>query len=241
MESPIRIAKQVLLGTMLGDGNIEPNGKKARFRCGHSVWQFEYLIHKLRILYPLVGAYELRCRIGRSWSNNPFFGIRTLSSKYLRHIYNDMYKEKRKIVRINVLRRLTPIGLATWYMDDGCLGTYKNNVNSVGLCTHGFGREGSQLVCDYFKEKYDITFYVTKGGGVKTTDGSRANAIKFIDIIYEHVPECMKYKVDPLFFRKTRRPDIQDGDVLRTLQECKELIRNASAFQDVEEKLTSWK
>jgi len=51
----------------------------------------------------------------------------------------------------------------------------------------------------------------------------------------------MKYKVDPLFSRKTRRPDIKDGDVLRTLQECKELIRNTSAFQDVEEKLKSWK
>lgn len=239
--APIRVAKQALLGTVLGDSTLGDRNHKARFRCGHSIWQFEYLIHKMKLLYPLVGTYELRIRIGRSWSTNPFFGVRTLSSKYLHHIYNDCYSDGKKVVRLNVLRRLTPISLAFWYCDDGCLGTYKNQVNSVGLCTHGFGREQSQLICNYFKEKYGITFYVTKGGGIKTTDGSRANALKFIEIIKDHVPQSMQYKIDPSLSRKTRRPEIQDDDVLRTLQECKELIRNVSAFQVAKEKLAAWK
>lgn len=240
--SPIRIAKQVLLGTALGDSSLgKVSDVKARYRCGHSVWQFEYLMHKLQLLYPLVGTYELRVRIGRSYSQNPFFGVRTKSSKYLKHIYDDCYISGEKGIRVNVLRRLTPIGIAFWYMDDGCLGTWKNTISSVGISTHGFGRDSSQIICDYFKEKYCIDFYVTKGGGIKTTNGSRANAIKFIDIVRDHIPQCMDYKINPASFRKTRRPEIQDGDVLRTLQKCKELFRNEYAFHDAKEKLASWK
>ena len=240
--SPQRIAKQILLGTTLGDGNISPNGvKKARLRLGHGICQLDYLLWKIKMLKPLVGSFSLGERKSQSWSKYTVFGSQTLTSRYLWHIYNDFYFERngkiKKEIHSNVLNRLTPLSIAVWYMDDGCLGIYKTRGSNAGklvpwgahLATHSFTYQEQELICEYFKRKWDIGFHILKQGDGYFIVSDHKDTRKFLNLVEPHVIERMRYKVDTSY-QRTKHPDIVDDDVLRTLWEHRDLIRNVQAL-----------
>jgi hypothetical protein len=231
-ESPIRLAKQVLLGTVFGDGSLDwvKTTTKARLHLAHSDMQFEYLLWKMSMLQPLVGSFTVHRRYGGSYSKTSTFFVRTLSSEYLKYIYDDFYftrNEKTcKEVHQNVLNRLTPLSIAVWYMD-GCLVKAKNKTEpwSVRLCTQGFLYTEQELIVDYFMRKWDIQFHILKDENQQFfLDSGKESCLKFLKLVQPHVYETMKYKID-IFTQKTKHP-VSDGDVLRALQECKELVRN---------------
>ena len=104
---------QVLLGGLMGDGALSPtrSGHGARFRFGHGVAQTEYADWKA----------SLFANIGVSRSTNAkdavFLDVQPLPE--LAELRAAVYVGGKKVLSHDYLKRLTPLSLAIWYMDDG--------------------------------------------------------------------------------------------------------------------------
>jgi hypothetical protein len=103
-----------------------------------------------------------------------------------------------------MLNRLDKKGIAIWYMDDGHINIRKSSEGKV----HGFyikisicePKEEVQTIIDYFKEVWNINFYMYHEG--KKDDSysiccGTKEGLKFINIVepYVNQVECMKYKI----------------------------------------------
>lgn len=211
-DSLVKIARKVLLGTMLGDSCIrKTSSEKAYILLGHSVKQVEYLFWKARILSYFTGKFVL----DEEWKSygdrqdlekTCLIRLRSLSSKYLKHIYDDFYRNSVKVMRKNVLNRLTPVSIAVWYGDDGELvwGYNKENIKipySVRLATQSFTCEETEFACNWFYARFGIQFHVITcprtNRYIMVTD--KANTHKFLDLISPYISHltCMGYKLDP--------------------------------------------
>jgi hypothetical protein len=156
--------RSALIGMVLGDSYIgfTPRGKYPRLSISHSPKQEEYADYCIELLKNIPNIKvnkKLRNKIVKNKSY-PIIEIWTNNNKFLNHIYNCLYKKGIKTVTRHQLDRLTPLGLALWYMDDGsrCF-RYRNNKTlisnrAIKLCTHGFSLEENQIIQQYFKEKW---------------------------------------------------------------------------------------
>ena len=202
-----RTWEQVLLGSLLGDGNLRKrrksngdneNDKYPQFREAHHRRQEQYLNWKLNIL-----SQFLNFKIHK-YPNH--IHIRSLTNPLLNAYYYLFYSNRKKVITREILNMLEPLGIAVWYCDDGSFG-YQNNTSR--LSTYNYLTEGNKLIIDWFKLKYDINFKL-----LKEIKKSSAKALKlgfpitywsirlnvkdtkkFIELIKPYVPECMGYKL----------------------------------------------
>ena len=194
----------MIIGMLLGDGTISNNYV---FKLSHGYKQKEYLEWKINLLnehgiknnglkkYISTCGYNLGSIVYYSqMSVIPFM-------KVLRRV---VYKPIKNYANRKILNRLTPLGLAIWYMDDGHI-----NIRKTDDKIHGFYikiatclyKEQNQIIIDYFKEIWNISFYQFKEGkpGKNTYSlccGTQ-EGIKFIELIKPYVESCpsMLYKI----------------------------------------------
>ena len=194
----------MIIGMLLGDGTISNNYV---FKLSHGYKQKEYLEWKINLLnehgiknnglkkYISTCGYNLGSIVYYSqMSVIPFM-------KVLRRV---IYKPIKNYANRKILNRLNPLGIAIWYMDDGHI-----NIRKTEDKIHGFYikiatclyKEQNQVIIDYFKEVWDISFYQFKEGkpGKNTYSlccGTQ-EGIKFIELIKPYVESCpsMIYKI----------------------------------------------
>jgi len=238
--SPLRLAKKVLLGTMLGDAAIDKNQvtkTKARFIMQHSVNQLPYVIWKMQLLQPVLGMYGVNLyRVGAG--NNKMYGtirVRSQLCRFGKYIYDDFYFERngkvQKEVHINILRRLTAESLAVWYTDDGSLEcTNISKVPSmVSLAVCSFSEQEQELIKNYMFDVWGVDASWKESMNGKTEKRYKSlrmcgnNMRRFIDIVEPHICPWMKYKVDPSHKRETLSYDESD-EIVRSLRQRGELI-----------------
>ena len=197
-------SRNLLISMLLGDGTISNNYV---FKLSHGYKQKEYLEWKINLLnehgiknnglkkYISTCGYNLGSIVYYSqMSVIPFM-------KVLRRV---IYKPIKNYANRKILNRLTPLGLAIWYMDDGHI-----NIRKTDDKIHGFYikiatclyKEQNQIIIDYFKEIWNISFYQFKEGkpGKNTYSlccGTQ-EGIKFIELIKPYVESCpsMLYKI----------------------------------------------
>jgi len=243
-ESPIRMAKKFLLGTILGDGHLQKQGDSGRALLvfNHSAKQLEYVLWKMQMLQPVVGGFGIRLYRRpfkyKGWKTLTHVRAWTLGNKYLGHVFNDFYFQRegkrRKEIHLNVLRRLTPESLAMWYLDDGSVGRYENGcVHSVGLAVCGFTDEERERICQYFMDEWKLSFKQTMK---KTIRADINSAHKFLEIIRPFSCPSMAYKFAEKFesSQSAESLSIMDAnDMIRAVSKDAELIRNyQSSRQD---------
>jgi len=203
----------LIIGMLLGDGTISNNYV---FKLSHGYKQKEYLEWKINLLnengiknnglkeYISTCGYNLGSKVYYSQlSVIPFI-------KVLRRV---IYKPIKNYANRKLLNRLDTLGLAIWYMDDGHI-----NIRKTEDKVHGFYikiatclyKEQNQVIIDYFKEVWDISFYQFKEGkpGKNTYSlccGTQ-EGIKFIELIKPYVESCpsMLYKIQ---YDLSRRKD----------------------------------
>lgn len=237
-QSPKQIAKEIILGTLLGDSMIvETSHTKGYLKMCQGKDQVQYLIWKMQTLKPLVDTFGVSYQNKDkrdTWKSKLRIHVWSLSQTYLHHLYNDYYSNGVKVVRLNVLRRLTPVSLAVWYMDDGSVIHQKGVVYGCRLYTNGFSMEENHLIADYMKESWNIEFNVLHDSRSNSyfLNTPKNGAEKFIELVKPHIHESMKYKIDP-FHYNAEHSDIPDEEIVRTLQECKELVRNCQSLSRV--------
>jgi hypothetical protein len=186
--------KSTLLAIALGDGFISDEGS---LRIIHCAKQKEYLEYKARLLEKIL---EKEIQV-IDFDNNGYPGCRlSISNKYFKTLRKFLYsKDRKKIISTKVLNRLTPNGLAIWYMDDGNIALHKrgNIIHSreIYLNTYCTYEEG-QNIQKYFIEKYDVYFRISPSKGKFRMICNTTNAKKFIEIVKDFIIPSMYYKID---------------------------------------------
>lgn len=187
--------KEVLYGTLLGDGWIETatKGKTYRFGFKQRQNQKQYVNHIYAILENLCAS--------RPIINGTCVQFKTKTLACLRFYGHQFYglKHEKKIPRL-IHRWLTPGVLAYWYMDDG----YKDKHHGAFLCTDCFTKPDVQRLCDAIKIKFQLNCWLRRKH--KTSwriyiSSQNENTISFWSIIEPYVLSSMKYKLPN--FKKT--------------------------------------
>jgi recombination protein RecA len=127
---------EVLLGGLMGDGALSPtrSGHGARFRWGHGAKQAAYGDWKA----------SLFANVGVSRSTNAkgavFHDVQPLPE--LAELRHAVYMGGRKVLSEDYLKRLTPLSLAIWYMDDGGF-----SLRTEGKQRRAAGGSGRSEIC----------------------------------------------------------------------------------------------
>lgn len=117
--------KEILIGSVLGDGFLQATGKKnARLRLEHSTKQKFYIEWKHEVLKNFMQAPPKRIeRFNPVWQRTyVYYRCQTHATPYLGKLRRLFYDGNRKVIPGNIQSLLkAPQSLAVWYMDDGSL------------------------------------------------------------------------------------------------------------------------
>ncbi|MGI8901820.1 MAG: intein-containing recombinase RecA, partial [Nocardioides sp.] len=192
---------QVVLGSLLGDGNLSPNRRDrdgVRFRLGHGAQPAEYLDWKVSLL----GSIACSRRTGANGAVFADFTPLPELAELQRTVY--MGNGKRTITD-EYLKVLTPLALAIWFMDDGCF-----TVRSKGLQVRTAGGSGRIQFCvealtegsrdrlvDYLRDTHGFnTSWRSSGAAAKAVlTFSTSSSRQFLEYIAPCVHPSMDYKL----------------------------------------------
>lgn len=137
--------REVIIGTLLGDGFFEQNGKNRRFVCAHSVKQELYIKWKFNQVKQVTQCSLVRKnrqdpRNGRFY---PYYQLRSISSPVWDEFYTLFYKDKRRIIPQSLPKIISARMLAVWLMDDGYR---RNDCNAVRLNTQCYSYDDHQII-----------------------------------------------------------------------------------------------
>lgn len=148
--------KAIVIGTLLGDGCLETNGRYVRLRTDHSGQQKEYVFWKFRQMRNLTSGkprfveyYDKRTqKIYKHWRFD------TISNEIFIPFRNLFYTDGKKKIPSDIKSLLVrPLSLAVWFMDDGyrrrdCKGAYFN--------TQAYSKQGQRLLQEMLEVNFGI-------------------------------------------------------------------------------------
>ena len=185
----------IILGTMLGDGCLERNGKNIRLRLEHGISQQEYLMWKFTELNTLVTGKPMNVRALHKKSNKFYESLRiyTYSNVALEQYWNMFYPEGKKKVPKEIGCLLThPLSLALWFMDDG----YKrNDCNAFRLSTDGFEESDQRILCDTLSKNFGISSTLHRKGATWNIYIPQKSSRRFVEVIKPFTVPSLRYKI----------------------------------------------
>lgn len=199
MHNPLsKEAREVVLGTILGDGCLFLGTSNRHYKlvvC-HSPTQSEYFNWKLSHLKDVATKPQtIRAWHKRNQKEYSHIQVATTPMSYFTRLRKLFYLDGKKIVRRSVLNRLTPLGLATWFMDDGSTAKNNRNYPQLTIYTCSFSELDHKIMQEYFQEKWGIRVLIHGLGKQPRLYFNKPNAIKFIEIIKPHIIPSMMYKL----------------------------------------------
>lgn len=197
-------SRNLLIALLLGDGTISNNYV---FKIAHSEKQKDYLEWKIKQL----NNYGIRNNGVKSYIKtrgysvgSPVYYTQLNIIPFIKVLRRVVYKDKKILGNRKLLNRLTSMGVAIWYMDDGHINIRKSKNGKV----HGFyikistcePKEEVQTIIDYFKEVWNIKFYMfhegRKDNSYSICCGTK-EGLKFIELVSPFVKQIpsMQYKI----------------------------------------------
>jgi recombination protein RecA len=192
---------QVILGSLMGDGNLSPNRRGragTRFRMGHSAVQAPYLDWKVSLLGD----------IGHSRTENAkgavFADFTPLPE--LTEVHDVVYfGDGKKHLTWEYLKSLTPLALAVWYMDDGCFtvrskGVQERTAGGTGrieICVEAMSPGSRDRLAQYLRDTYKLEVKLTSRGArqISVLQFNTASSEKFQKIVAPYIHPSMEYKL----------------------------------------------
>lgn len=209
-------AKEIIIGTIMGDGHLAQLKTGVRLEVGHSEKQKDYVFWKYDELCELVGAVphylefsdQRFCRRYQQWR------FKTLTHPYLTDMHDRFYSEKKKIISREIFSLLqSPLSLAVWFMDDG---GRRNDCYGLFLNTLSFTKEEHMLLQQVLKQNFALDSRIHW-----IQDGYRLyipshHAKHFCELVHPFMIPSMMYKlsfnpVTTSFARLTRARDMPKG------------------------------
>ena len=199
MNSHIHISKrqkEIIVGKLLGDGHLETQtqGRSYRLKIEHSILQKAYvdwLYQELKSLAASPPQMKEQMVCGRVYQK---YWFNTVATPSLRFFAQQFYHERKKVVPKMIMRWLTPIALAVWYMDDGSIKSKHHQAKIIN--TQSFSRADIELLMRALKERYGIE---SKRRAQK--EGEQIYVLSktidtFRNVIGSYVLPSMRYKID---------------------------------------------
>lgn len=182
---------QVILGTTLGDTHLRKanEGGNVSGSCAHCLKQEEFIFSKYNYLKNISKEPYLQKMHDERFFNPSYerWVWYINSNPALNEIYEKMYKDKIKFIDEELFRKIEPLGLAIWFMDDGANAKY-----GYVICTHSFSLKDLSIIQKVLLEKFDIHTTVRKCKSLYITAKSK---IKFKNLIQPFIIESMLYKL----------------------------------------------
>lgn len=186
--------KEILFGSVLGDGQLElpPRGVNARFGFTQAEGQKDYFVFVGKSLSAIHSAkyrgYEyVDKRTGKTYKSLNFW---TKALPMLTELYNLFYINKIKTVPAD-LSLLTPIAFAHWICQDGSRGTCRG----LYLCTDGFTHTDVQRLKDYLSKTYSIKCSIHKVNGRYRIYIFAKSVQTVRDLVVPYMHKTMLYKL----------------------------------------------
>lgn len=181
--------KEVLFGTLLGDGNLRYTSEKSKNVSGkieHGMKQFDYLKHKHNLLKNLSSDIRIYNRFDERFKNPHYqtclFGLN--SNPCLNEFYEIFYKnsESKKIPKD--LSLLTPRALAILFQDDG------SREGLFALCS--YSKEDLNHLMDFLLKTYNFRTVLYKRNILRII---KEDLKHFEDLIKPYMCKSMYYKL----------------------------------------------
>jgi len=173
--------EQIILGGILGDGNIKRNGSNYYYRESHSEKEKEYCYWKFKMLENLASKRGF----GISDKRDGQYGFQTINSP--------AFKKYKKMSKSEVIDNLDILGALVYFLDDGWM-------KSTGFClSTGILDENER---ELLKAKLDKLFRIDCHLiGNETLSVTKKDIIKLIKAFKKYIPhniDVYRKKVQPL-------------------------------------------
>ena len=194
---------QVLLGGLMGDSALSPtrSGHGARLRWGHGAKQVEYGDWKA----------SLFANVGVSRSVNAksavFHDVQPLPE--LAELREAVYVDGKKMLSHDYLKRLTPLSLAIWYMDDasfairakGLQERTREGSGRAEICVEAIEPTSRERLVEYLADTWNIRPTLIDKGSAKKAClvFSKDETAKLHALIAPFVHPSMEYKLLPKY------------------------------------------
>ncbi len=154
------VQHQLLIGGLLGDFSLTKDGKFPRLKVDRQYIDKPYIDWQFSILKELCssGVKEISRFDKRYHKSHNYVSFRTRAVPAFLEYYNKWYINNVRQVPEDI--EFTPLILAVWFADDGCIVNNKNNNLVLKLSTESFGKTGTEILSSKlelrFKEKFPI-------------------------------------------------------------------------------------
>jgi recombination protein RecA len=196
---------QVILGAVMGDGNLSPNRRGragVRFRMGQGAKQRAYLDWKVSLLGTIPCSRRENARGAVFADFTPLPELDELQQV----VY---FGDGKKHITWEYLKALTPLALAVWYMDDGCLTAGSKGLQQrteggsgrIEICVEAMSEGSRERMAVYLRDTHGLDVKLRYAGErrVATLQFSTASSVKFQELIASYVHPSMDYKLLPRF------------------------------------------
>lgn len=189
--------KDLILGTLLGDGSMEKRWKNPRLRIDHSEAQKEYVLWKYSLLQAIATRepHSTRQTDFRSGTVTVHWYFTTKATPELDFFYRLFYCEGKKRIRKDIVSHFrNPLSLAVWLMDDG----YKrNDCNALRFSTDCFSYEEQKILQYCFQENFGISSKLHKKGSAWNIYIPSGEMDRMRKLIHSFLIPSMNYKLPP--------------------------------------------
>ena len=192
--------KSILIALLIGDGTISSNYV---FKLSHSTHQRAFLEWKINLLNTLGiknnGIKEYVSKTGYNEGKQVLYSQMSINPT-IKALRRTVYTPKKTLSR-KLLNWLTPLGLAIWYMDDGHINVNTSSQRSsiqhtikIATCVD---ESTANMILQYFKEVWDITFRLFKEGKgtFSVASSSEADCENFIKLVKPYIIPSLLYKI----------------------------------------------
>ncbi len=190
-----QVQKEIIIGSMLGDGNLSISGINARLIIKRSYKDKKYLLWQLEQFKDFItdnALYNSSYLDKRTNKYYKLFTFITRCSSAFTPYYNEWYSSTKKSIPRNL--ELTRLIMLIWFLDDGCI-VKINNTLKIKFATHNFSKNDVDFLCKLLHERYGTYFGpVEAAPNQYVIYGAHASACAFINDIGAW-PSFMKRKV----------------------------------------------
>ncbi|HXK40446.1 MAG TPA: recombinase RecA, partial [Candidatus Paceibacterota bacterium] len=194
---------EIVRGSLMGDGalSLTKNGLAARFRWGYGRKQTEYADWKASFFANIVVSRTSNAK------DAVFHDVQPLSE--LSGLRKAVYGGGGKEFDDEYLKALTPLSLASWYMDDGCLTTRSKGVQSrtagqsgrIEICVEAMAPSSRAKLAAYLTDTWGIGLRLREAGSAHQAvlTFTREGSDRFQELVARYIHPSMDYKLLPRY------------------------------------------
>lgn len=194
--------KSLLIALLLGDGTISSNYV---FKLSHSEEQKEFLEWKIKLAleagFKLNGIKKYISKCGYNIGKNVLYSQFSINPT-IKALRRTVYTPKKTITR-KLLNWLNPLGIAIWFMDDGCINVNTSKQRSsiqhtikIATCVD---LNTATIIINYFNEVWNIKFRLFNEGKntYSIASSTEKDCYNFINLIKPYIIQVpsLLYKV----------------------------------------------